>query len=106
MARNKKRLREVHFICHRGRGVRDQNDGTFLTGEWVIDPAHIYQGLVLALHETKAHRSYLQGAILKTTHIRIKPGGRNRRVELLVRKTPVSLPWKGLGSGEKGFVWS
>jgi hypothetical protein len=107
MQRNK-RLLEAHFICRQGRRVVDQNDGTFLTGEWVMKPEHIWQGLVFALHETKAQHSYLQGVVLRVTHVReeIRAGRRQRRVELLVRKTPASLPWRGRGSGEKGFVWS
>ena len=104
-----KRLVEAHFICHRGRQVVDQNDGTFLTSFWVIKPEHIHPGLVFALHETKAKHSYLQGLVLGVTRVRddTKPSGRHlRRVELLVRKTPESLPWRGFGAGEKGFVWS
>lgn len=108
MPRNK-RLLEAHFICHQGRRVDDQNDGTFLTGEWVMKPEHVWQGLVFALHETKTQRSYLQGIVLSVKNVRETrtPSGRlQRRVELLVRKTHESLPWSGLGSGEKGFVWS
>jgi len=104
-----RQLEEVHFICHQGRQVVDQNDGTFLTSFWVIAPEHIRPGLVFALHETKAEASYLQGVVLEVTRIReeTKPSGRSlRRVELRVRETPVPLPWRGSGSGEKGFVWS
>lgn len=92
MPRNR-RLQEAHFICHQRRRVNDQNDGTFLTGEWVMKPKHIWQGLVFAVHETKAQPSYLQGVVLRVTNVRNdrKPSGRLlRRVELLVRRTPAS----------------
>ena len=108
MPRNAELL-EAHFVCRQRRRVEDKGDGTFSTGEWVINPRHIKQGLVFALHETRAQSSYLQGVVERTINIRQdkKPSGRvMRRVELLVRKTPASLPWRGRGSGEKGFVWS
>jgi hypothetical protein len=108
MPRNR-RLLEAHFICRQGRRVKYHSNGTFTTGEWVMNPAHIWQELVFALHETKAQSSYLQGVVVRVTNIRRdrKSSGRVlRRVELLVRRTPASLPWRGRGSGEKGFVWS
>jgi len=105
----KTRLEEAHVICHQGLYVEDQKDGTFLTGFWVVRPEHIREGLVFALHETKATRSYLQGVVLRLTEVRkdrTPSGRRQRRVQLLVRKTPASLPWRGGGTGEKGLVWS
>ena len=105
MPRNR-RLLEAHFVCRNRRQVVDRNDGTFLTNWWVINPEHIYEGLVVALHETRTRRSYLQGVVAE---FRVREesiaGRRQRRVEFLVRKTPLSLPWGGDGSGEKGFVW-
>jgi len=105
----KRRLEEAHVICHQGLYVEDQNDGTFLTGFWVIRPEHISEGLVFVLHETKATRSYLQGVVLRLTKVcedQTPSGRRQRRVQLLVRKSPASLPWRGRGTGEKGLVWS
>ena len=103
-----RRLEEAHFVCRQGRNVVDQNDGTFLTSYWVMRPEHIQPGLVFALHEKKAESSYLQGLVLSLTDVRTErtsSGMLRRRVKLLVQKTPESLPWKGRGSGEKGFVW-
>jgi len=108
MPRNR-RLMEAHFVCRQGRRVVDQNDGTFITGEWVMNPRNVSQGLVVALHEAKAQQSYLQGTVIRVASIRQDPkssGRVLRRVELLVRRTPHSLSWRGRGSGEKGFVWS
>jgi hypothetical protein len=104
-----KPLKEVHFICHQGRKVDDPEDGTFLTGDWVIKPERIRRGLLFALHEKKAEPSYIQGEVLGISGIRkdTKQSGRClRRVKLLVRKIPASLPWRGGGSGEKGYVES
>jgi hypothetical protein len=104
-----KPLKEVHVVCHQGRKVDDLRDGTFLTGDWVIKPERIRQGLVFALHEKKAEGSYLQGEVLRISDIRkdTKQSGRSlRRVKLLVRKTPAPLPWRGGGSGKKGYVES
>jgi hypothetical protein len=104
-----KLLKEVHVVCHQGRNMDDLKDGTFLTGDWVIKPERIRQGVLFALHETKAEQSYIQGEVLGISDIRNdtkQSGRRMRRVRLLVRKTPTSLPWRGRGSGEKGYVWS
>ena len=108
MAKDKP-LKEIHVVCHQGRKVDDLKDGTFLTGDWVIKPRRIHQGLLFALHETKAEGSYIQGEVLGISDIRndTKQSGRCiRRVKLLVRKTPASLPWRGCGSGEKGYLES
>jgi hypothetical protein len=82
----KRRLEEAHVICHQGLHVEDQHDGTFLTGFWVVRPEHIREGLVFALHETKATRSYLQGVVVRLTKVREgrSPSGRRQgRVQLL-----------------------
>jgi len=104
----KPRLKEAHVICRRGMLVEDQSDGTFLTGYWLIQPDHIREGLVFALHETKAAHSYLQGEVVRLTNVRTDrtPSGRHqRRVEVLVRKSRTPLRWRGGGTGEKGLVW-
>ena len=102
------RLKEAHLICRRGMLVQEQADGTFLTGYWLIKPEHIREGVVFALHESKAAQSYLQGEVVRLTNIRTDrtPSGRHqRRVEVLVRKSRTPLSWKGGGTGEKGLVW-
>jgi hypothetical protein len=54
-------LCELHFVCHDGLNVVDLDDGTFLTGWWAVDPRHIREGQLVALHENRATLSYRQG---------------------------------------------
>ena len=104
----KRLLKEVHYICHDSYRVEDQGDNMFITCCWIMNPKHVRQGIVFALHESKAERSYRQGRVLKliATKEERKPSGRlQRRVKLLVKETSAPLPWVGNGYGEKGFVW-
>lgn len=77
-----------------------------MTGFWVINPDHIHEGMVFALHEEKAAVSYLQGTVVRVTEV--VPRNKDcpyRRVQMLVRETSTSLPWRGPGAGERGYVW-
>src|SRR5438105_3060155 len=107
MALNRQ-LKEAHFVCQKGERIDHQDDGTFLTSRWVMNPALVHEGLIFALHENRSTPSYLQGKVLKLIQIhddRMASGRRQRRVELLVQRTESALPWKAEGAGEKGYVW-
>lgn len=103
-----RRLKELHLTCRSGRNVLELGDGTFLTGFWLVKPEHIYEGVIVALHETKTAQSYCQGVVIGLNNIRYektKSGRSQRRIQIHARTTPVSLKWKGNSAGEKGLVW-
>jgi hypothetical protein len=102
-------LREMHFVCHEGRNVIEENGDTFLTGWWVVNPDHVQPGQIVGLHENRSTPSYRQGVVLALVNVREQPterGRRQRRVQLRVQHTPGRIPWSGNGSSEKGFVWA
>lgn len=103
------RLAEAHYVCQEGLNLRDRGDGTFVTGRWVMDPAHAQPGLVFCLHVSKSTSSYRQGVVEKVMKVEestTTSGRTQRRVTLLVRATPNPLPWAGEGSGERGYKWA
>ena len=61
-------VRGFHFICPKELGVTAQSDGTFRTGIWAVAENVVKRALIadayVALHNTKAENSYLQGKIL------------------------------------------
>lgn len=96
-------------MCRRERNVLHQQDGTFVSGSWALNPRHIREGVLFALHERRATASYLQGVVVRVTEVQVrktKTGRRQRRIDVLVRSTSTPLAWAGNGSGEKGLVWS
>lgn len=106
--RSPRRLQEVHLVCRGENRVHHRGDGTFISGSRVLKPEHIREGVVFALHETRAKPSYLQGVALRVERTREEttPSGmRRRRIDILVRATSRPLAWAGKGAGEKGLVW-
>ena len=103
-------VREFHFVCRDGEGVRDNGDGTFQSGDWVVsevhcEPARRY-GALLALHETKDEPSYRQGVIVGWEPIVKSEYGDTQRVRFTVKSIDTPLEWVGGGSGEKGYAWA
>ena len=104
-----RKLVAIHLVCRGGRGIRWVDKETFITGGWVINPEHIHDEVVVALHDSKVQDSYLQGKVLQIHSVSeglTDSGRRQRRLELLVKQTSTPLAWQGQGSGEKGLVWS
>jgi len=101
---------EYHFVCAKDRGVMAGGPGRFWSGSWVVAEANVKKsieyGAHLALHETKAERSYRQGKIVD-----YRRGERdmidkdNFGIEFLIEEDNNSLVWAGGGSGEKGYKW-
>ena len=101
---------EYHFVCERGLGVTDAGDGCFWSGSWVVSESNVTEsikyGAQLALHESKAEPSYLQGEIIDFRRAsRDMIAKTNSGIEFLVRATDRPLDWIGGGSGEKGYRW-
>jgi hypothetical protein len=107
---------EFHFICPRGHGVSRNPDGTFWSGVWVVDQVHAVRaveiGTLLALHESKAHKSYEQGQIKgwrkvgRDRQYGDVPAKREEGIDFLVSPTDEPLVWVGNATGEKGYKWS
>lgn len=103
-------------MCANSRGVTRNTDGTVWSGTWVVGESHLELstkvGAYLALHESKAQRSYLQGRILtwrkserearysEETEARTAYG-----IDFLIEETTEPYEWRGGGSGEKGYFW-
>lgn len=117
---DKSRLGEVvvgfHFVCDRGRGVTNNDDGTFWTGTWVVAERNAAESLknngYVALHESKSDLSYLQGTIKqwrrsdRENSYSGQPAKRETGIEFLITPTTAPLKWTGYGAGEKGYNWS
>jgi hypothetical protein len=100
-----------HFVCSKGRGVHEDNDGQFRSGSWVVAEANVIEslryGAYLALHENKNEPSYRQGQIVGYKQIpRDMIDKDNVGVEFAVRETGNPYQWVGAGAGEKGYRWS
>jgi len=83
----------------------------------VVDRAKAEHGAKIAayvaLHVSKAERSYLQGTIegwriskRDREYAEDRPVKIQHGVDFLVRLTGKPYDWKGDGSGEKGYAWS
>jgi hypothetical protein len=105
-----------HFVCDKGKGVTNNADGTLWTGTWVVDQVHAERGEKLgayvALHESKAEPSYLQGIVRgwrKAEREHEYAEGRPVKIEsgivFLLQPTKEPYQWKGDGAGEKGYFW-
>ena len=106
-----------HFVCAKEQGVTHNADGTIWTGTWVIAQAHAERaakvGSYVALHESKAGPSYLQGTI---KDFRISKRERSYAeghvaqtefgIDFLFAPNNTPYEWVGDGSGEKGYAWS
>jgi hypothetical protein len=90
----------LHFVCRGGMNVRDLPDGTFESGVWVVADQHARTAEYVALHESKADRSYRQGRVLGFRPVDHE--GR-RRLVFRIAPDPKRLDWVGDGSGEKGY---
>jgi hypothetical protein len=101
---------EYHFVCAKDRGVLSNGPGKFWSGSWVVAEANVRKsieyGALLALHESKAERSYRQGRILEYRRSsREMVDKDNEGIEFLIEEAAASLAWEGAGSGEKGYKW-
>lgn len=103
---------EYHFVCGRDRGVIELGNGRFTSGSWVVSVENVRRslqyGAILALHETKAHKSYRQGRITKyeIASREMVAGKVEEGVEFLVEAFDEPLDWYGDGAGEKGYRWA
>ncbi|SCW57366.1 hypothetical protein [Ancylobacter rudongensis] len=100
-----------HFVCENDRGVSTDGEGFFWTGSWVVPEDEVIKSMnaggKLALHGSRADRSYRQGKILdyrKSDGDSAKK--RNIGFEFLVAADDVPLAWPGGGTGEKGYTWA
>jgi len=106
-------VRGFHFVCKRDRGVVHNPDGTLWSGSWVVAKEHAERAernnAYLALHESKSEQSYLQGIVKGW---RTAPRDRQysdveaqteEGIEFLVEPISTAFPWRGGGSGEKGY---
>jgi hypothetical protein len=108
---------EFHFVCPNELGVTRNQDGSIRTGTWVVAAANAEAaqkyGSFVALHTTKAEPSYLQG-VIKSWQKRPRESkyadGQLVKTEFgldfLFEPSNNPLPWKGEGSGEKGYAWA
>jgi hypothetical protein len=108
---------ELHFVCPSELEVTRNQDGTIWTGTWVVAQEHAeragrYSALV-ALHRAKAELSYLQGTVKawrKSPRKRRYSGEQAAQVEegidFLLESSNSPLPWRGDGTGEKGYAWA
>lgn len=104
----KRKLREIHFVCRKGLNVKDLGS-EFLSGKWAVSTATLKTAsghpILFGLHEHKNELSYLQGEVIDWKIV-LAPDKQNKsRIQFRVRKTTRPLPWRGAGSGEKGYVW-
>jgi hypothetical protein len=107
---------EFHFVCPNELGVTRNQDGSIWTGTWVVATANAKAGekfsSLVALHTTKAELSYLQGTIKAWRKMPREPRyaedqlvKTNFGIDFLFDPVNTPIPWKGEGSGEKGYAW-
>ncbi len=97
-----------HFVCERDRGVTVEANGEFWSGSWVVAEKVVQDslktGAYLALHLSKAQKSYRQGQIIAfriAERTMIKK--RNLGIEFRAVATDTPYDWVGDGAGEKGY---
>ena len=95
-----RQVEEIHLVCRGGRNVKKISNKKFETGNWNINISHLKNGLTIALHNTRSEKSYMQGRYLRH---RTVDGG---RVAITCETLRSSLDWQGVGTGEKGYLWS
>jgi hypothetical protein len=105
-------VKGIHLRCDQGRNVKQNADGTFSSGSWVVAKEHAELGerigAYVALHAKHSEPSYLQGIIkdwqivprepLPGEEIETKEG-----VEFLLEPIATALPWRGRGTWEKSY---
>jgi len=106
-----------HFVCDRGQGVKKNDDGTLWTGTWVVAEVHAARAAKIsayvALHESKAEPSYLQGVIKdfkrsarESSYAEGQEVQTEYGMDFLFEPTSKPYAWVGEGSGEKGYAWA
>jgi hypothetical protein len=95
-------VRGLHFVCRNDLNVTDHGDGTFETGSWYVARQHAETAEYVALHESKAERSYRHGRILRWYTVLYE--GKTRVVFVVCQEGPLR-EWVGDGAGEKGYAW-
>lgn len=107
--------RGFHFKCVRGQGVFKNERGIW-TGTWVVRKnlaeKAVRAGSYVALHETKAEPSYIQGKLLDCqVSKREKQYAEGKSVKIaygidfLFEPTDEPYTWVGDGAGERGYAW-
>lgn len=91
---------EIHVVCEGRRNVVLETDDEFITGWWAIAARHIKPGVIFALHEQKAELSYLHGEVAEITE---QDGD---RIQVRVRRDLEPRRWRGLSSGERGYLYA
>lgn len=105
-----------HFVCSNEQGVVRNNNGTAWSGTWVVDKEHAERaakiGSYIALHQTKAESSYLQGIIRdfrRSEREHSYTEGQETQtkfgIDFLFEFTDKPYEWIGDSSGEKGYAW-
>jgi hypothetical protein len=105
-----------HFVCANDKGVMQNPDGTFWSGTWVVNRAHVDRAIEVkgyfALHSSKSELSYRQGVIKawRKAERERQYGEQPTKVEVgidfLIEPTSEPYQWIGTGSGEKGYNWA
>lgn len=107
-----------HLVCGRGRGVTEHQNGYFWSGSWVVaeDNARksVERGAYLALHESKAEKSYRQGKVIDFRRrprdmlpdTENGPPQNKEGIEFLVEESANPYDWVGRATGEKGYRWA
>lgn len=113
---NKRKVHGFHFVCPTEVEVKNNADGTVSTGIWYVDIARAEGarriGGYVALHTKKSEPSYCQGIIKGARKLRrnpLKVDGQETRakygVEFTLEPQSKPLPWRGGGTGEKGYYY-
>jgi hypothetical protein len=108
---------EFHFVCPSELGVTRHQDGLVQSGTWVVSEteaeAALRYGAIIALHSSRAERSYLQGTIRRWDKRRREQKYADDQlvktrqgIDFFFEPTATPLPWVGDGAGEKGYAWA
>lgn len=94
----------MHFVCKGDLNVTDHGDGTPFgdTGFWKVARKHCDDVEYVALHETRAGRSYRQGRVLSWRTTTYEGG---TRVIFTVEDDGEGRSWVGGANGEKGYPY-
>lgn len=92
------KVKRLHFICRDDLNVTVLENGDFVSGYWRVGADVALNAEFLALHATKDHSSYRQGAIVGR---KLHEDG--QRYIFRVSPSDDSIDWEGEGAGEKGY---
>jgi len=98
-------VEEIHLICRNSLNVTSETDTHFTSEWWVVAERHVKPGVLFALHQEKESPSYLHGKVEGPARVD-EDSDKNRRIQVVVRRTSSPMPWKGGGSGTVGYLWT